>query len=105
MACSREGHCDVFCAASSATQHVWLFRVEQLLAEDGVLVARFYCNGARSLQQPLQLRRRAVQLRLGLLSGVCYTLAPEREWEVLRQLSAAQYSELLEQVFEGPGGG
>eukprot|EP00775_Hariotina_reticulata_P001150 gene1149-1490_t len=83
--CSTDG------MARSAT--VWMFRVDEVLQDQGVLLATFYYNLAHDLQQPLKMRAKAERVRLCRLQGIMHTLAPDsNEGEVLDKIDEAVFA-------------
>jgi hypothetical protein len=59
------------------------------------MMARFYYNTQRDLQQPLLFKRKSERLLLGKVQGIVHTLMPSSVNEVLQQLDAQLVEEVV----------
>ena len=87
----------------SAAARAWVFRVESFGGTGGVdssMMARFYYNTQRDLQQPLLFKRKSERLLLGKVQGIVHTLMPSRVKEVLQQLDAQLVEEVTEALWQ-----
>jgi hypothetical protein len=86
----------------AAAARAWVFRVESFggAGGDSSMMARFYYNTQRDLQQPLLFKRKSERLLLGKVQGIVHTLMPSSVNEVLQQLDGQLVDEVVEALWQ-----
>jgi hypothetical protein len=90
-------------SVGAAAARAWVFRVESFggaSGQDSSMMARFYYNTQRDLQQPLLFKRKSERLVLSKVQGIVHTLMPSSVNEVLQLLDAQLVEEVVEAVWQ-----